>query len=598
MAQPTDVSRAQIRPALERVLASSEFAGSERSRALLKYLVEEHLAGRADRLKGYTIAVDVFGRDDSFDPGSDSIVRVQAGALRRSLEHYYLTEGRSDPVVISVPIGSYAPLFKSNPNAAGARAASSGMGGSWQLAAVNARAAVLGFGALSVLLAASVMMLGWSETGFDRSRSRPHGGHERPAAGRIGPKIAVLRFFNSNQGREHAYFADGITQQIAQDLARFHDLIVLTVDATTEIRGSASHVKRLAGTLGVDYLLDGTVLRSALATRVTARLHERRTGTLIWTDDFERKLTADRLLEDMAHVSGLIVSRIGLANGVINRRETAVHLYHDNTRANAKPPGPRECVLEYYAYERGDMRHTHASVRRCLKRTVASHPAYAIAWAYLAGMYIEQMNAGLDGGAKDDVLLTKAGAAAERAVQLDPTQARMHKHLAMVRLHQGRVDQAKRRLMRAVALNPNDADVLAATSVVFVFTGDLDFGEPLIRKAIRMNPGFPPWYNLPLAVFHYQRKEYGKALERARAYSRENNLLSFVLMIAAAGQLGRPDQASETIRKLRSEFPDFGQDPRALLKRWRLGEELIDRYMEGLRKAGLKIAPKGTAPRS
>lgn len=75
------------------------------------YVVEEALSGRADRIKAYEIATTVFGRNESFDPQLDSIVRIEAGRLRRSLEHYYLTDGRGSEVRIDIPRGGYAPTF-------------------------------------------------------------------------------------------------------------------------------------------------------------------------------------------------------------------------------------------------------------------------------------------------------------------------------------------------------------------------------------------------------------------------------------------------------------------------------------------------------
>ena len=72
------------------------------------------LAGAGNRIKAYTIATDALGRDARFDPQADPIVRVEAGRLRRTLEHYYATEGRGDPIVIELPSGSYVPVFRPN----------------------------------------------------------------------------------------------------------------------------------------------------------------------------------------------------------------------------------------------------------------------------------------------------------------------------------------------------------------------------------------------------------------------------------------------------------------------------------------------------
>ena len=95
------------------MLASPHFDASERNRDFLTYVVETTLAGHADRIKAYTIATEVFGRGPKFDPQLDSIVRIEAGRLRRSLERYYLTDGRTSRLRIDIPRGGYAPNFVS-----------------------------------------------------------------------------------------------------------------------------------------------------------------------------------------------------------------------------------------------------------------------------------------------------------------------------------------------------------------------------------------------------------------------------------------------------------------------------------------------------
>ena len=103
---------ATVLAALARVLASGAFRASARRKRLLGYLVEETVAGRADRLRPYAIAVDALGCDETFDPQADPIVRLEVGRLRRDLEHYYLTAGRDDPVRITIPKGGSAPAFE------------------------------------------------------------------------------------------------------------------------------------------------------------------------------------------------------------------------------------------------------------------------------------------------------------------------------------------------------------------------------------------------------------------------------------------------------------------------------------------------------
>src|SRR5215472_4751843 len=105
------VSSDVVRSILEKVLASSLFQSASRSRALLKFIIEEHAAGRLDRLKEYTIGAEALGRGDSFDPRTDPIVRAEVSRLRGRLERYYATEGQADPLEIALPKGAYVPEF-------------------------------------------------------------------------------------------------------------------------------------------------------------------------------------------------------------------------------------------------------------------------------------------------------------------------------------------------------------------------------------------------------------------------------------------------------------------------------------------------------
>ena len=88
------LSVAVIRDQLGCILASPEFEATDRMRDFLRFVVQEKLAGRAQSLKAYTIAIAVFDRDEDFNGTNDPIVRIQAGRLRRALERYYLTAGK------------------------------------------------------------------------------------------------------------------------------------------------------------------------------------------------------------------------------------------------------------------------------------------------------------------------------------------------------------------------------------------------------------------------------------------------------------------------------------------------------------------------
>src|SRR5579872_2782548 len=98
---------------LERVLASSGFSRNERLSRFLRFVVEQHLAGRDAEIKESLIAVAVLGRSPDHDPKQDSVVRTEAARLRVRLSEYYLGDGKDDPLVIEMPKGGYVPAFRS-----------------------------------------------------------------------------------------------------------------------------------------------------------------------------------------------------------------------------------------------------------------------------------------------------------------------------------------------------------------------------------------------------------------------------------------------------------------------------------------------------
>ncbi len=96
------------------MLSSPDFKATPQQTALLRYVVNQTLAGRASRIKGYTVATEVLGRGSDFNQSIDPIVSIQAAQLRRALAHYYLAAGKHDPVHIEIPKGTYVPVFRTH----------------------------------------------------------------------------------------------------------------------------------------------------------------------------------------------------------------------------------------------------------------------------------------------------------------------------------------------------------------------------------------------------------------------------------------------------------------------------------------------------
>src|SRR5581483_11456699 len=108
----SDAEEQAVRDELSRILASVPFRQSQRRQRFLKHIVNETLAGRSERLTGYHLALEIFGRPATFDPAVDPFVRIEAARLREKLREYYDTEGQHDPIRIQLPKGTYTPQIE------------------------------------------------------------------------------------------------------------------------------------------------------------------------------------------------------------------------------------------------------------------------------------------------------------------------------------------------------------------------------------------------------------------------------------------------------------------------------------------------------
>ena len=281
-AQPSpDEVRAQMR----RILADPTLQAGPARRELLRFVVEETLAGHADRLKGFTIALAVFGRTDDFDPQTDPVVRVEARRLRRDLDSYYVTAGKGDPLVISIPKGGYVPHFERREVDAAPDAPPPGNASPRR----NRLAIALIAGAFVAVLGVGLL--------DSKSRTSSDGNEGASTALPRGPKIAVLPFLSLSEDPEQAYFAQGITDQIVTDLARFKALFVLSLQSTTRYRGQSADPQRLRQELGIDYLLTGSVRRDADQIRLSTRLVDTGSGQIIWSETYGNELTPSNVFK-------------------------------------------------------------------------------------------------------------------------------------------------------------------------------------------------------------------------------------------------------------------------------------------------------------
>jgi adenylate cyclase len=229
-------SAEDVRAQLDRLVASPDFDVPARARRFLRYIVEETLAGRSDRIKAYSVGTEVFERDANFDAQSDPVVRIEAGRLRRALEHYYLVPGLSDPVIIDVPKGAYVPHFtlRTVPGVEAVETMDPPAPATLLPPPPDAPSrsrSALWLGLAALPLAAVLSGFAWWGT----SHWIPQPPAQSSAMTPSGPTLVVMPFANLDESRETKIYAQGLTEEILSQLARFKELSVLGRETSRSI---------------------------------------------------------------------------------------------------------------------------------------------------------------------------------------------------------------------------------------------------------------------------------------------------------------------------------------------------------------------------
>jgi adenylate cyclase len=566
----------EIRAQMRRILAEPTLQASPARRELLRFVVEETLAGRADRLKGFTIALAVFDRKDDFDPQTDPVVRVEARRLRRDLDGYYVTAGKRDPVVISIPKGGYVPHFEGRdldpapdaPPKADARPRRSRL-------------------AIALLAGAFLGVFGWLGAGQLDSKLWPSSGGSEgaPTALPRGPKIAVLPFANLSRDPEQTYFAEGITDQIVTDLARFKALFVLSTQSTAKYQDQSVDPRQLKRELGIDYLLTGSVRRDEGQIRLSTRLVDAESGEIVWSDSYSDELTPSNVFEIQDDVSQQVSAVVASNYGVIAEA--------GQTEARSQPPtslAAYDCVLRYYHYQRSFDRQEHAGVRACLERAVELDPDYADAWAVLANVYAQEYRFGYNPRPQLYNARERSLAAANRAVELEPRNPTAQLMLANALFDRHDLVGFKAAGEQAIALNPNDPEPLVHFGLRLVYMGEWQRGLAFVTKAIALNPDHPEWYRDPIIFYDYQTGDYQRALVEAQK-QKVRRPWRFLFSAMILGQLGRGEEAQPAIKAALELKPDVRERLWDMARVWNVPDPQIEHMADGLRKAGLAIAP-------
>ena len=400
-----------------------------------------------------------------------------------------------------------------------------------------------------------------------------------------GPSVAVLQFANMSGEPSDAYFSDGLTEDIITALSRFSNLFVFARESTRQFRGESADPQEVGRKLGARYVLAGSVRRSKDHLRVITKLLDAKNGGQLWSESYDRDLTAANVFAVQDGITERVVGLIGSPEAPLLKPKIKEGL-------RAKRPDSLEayeCVLlSIWIYD-DFLAKAHARARDCLERAVRLDPDYSLAWAHLGQMYFEEYKYGYNSRPEP---VERALAAAQKALELDQQDQHAHYVLALIAYVRERsFDSFYSAAEQAIALNPNNAFVLADLGTWVAYSGQWDRGKALVEKAMKLNPLHQRWLHMSFFLDHYRKGEYREALALALKMNLPNNEGIQVGLAAAYGQLGEAEKAKATLEQIRATQPGFADDPRRWFARRRIPDELVESLMGGLRKAGLAVPP-------
>ena len=326
------------------------------------------------------------------------------------------------------------------------------------------------------------------------------GGSAQPS----GNSVAVLPFENLSGDADQAYFSDGLSEEVRATLARNIMLLVMAETSSGKFRDRKDDAKTIAATLGVAFLLDGSVRRSGEVVRVAADLIDGATGFSRWSRTF------DRSMRDIFAVQSEIADAVASA------------LAAQVTAADAPvSSGGTTNIAAYDDYLRGralyDLSSDEAAERAALARfdaAIAADPGYAAAHAARARSLTAIANQYGEVGQQEEYYAA-AIVSAQRAIALAPRFADAHSTLGLV-LFQGRLDAhaAREPFENSRRLGPGDANVLARYSLYSARIGRKNEAADAMRRALVLDP-LNPLIHRAAGAIQYAARNYAKSIPPA-----------------------------------------------------------------------------------
>lgn len=399
------------------------------------------------------------------------------------------------------------------------------------------------------------------------------------AAAHDGHSIVVLPFVNMSGDPGNEYFSDGISEEVLNLLTQIPNLRVISHTSAFSYKDKNVNIPTIAAQLEVAHVLEGSVRKSGTHVRIAAKLIDARTDTQLWSETYDRDLTAANVFAIQTEIATTVAD------------EMMARITPEKERLIRSVPTENLAALEAYLQGKHLMRRrttdATAAAQESFEQAVDLDPGMALAWVGLARNYMLQI---FNSGESNEIMLEKAEAAIRRALELEDQSGDAHAALGRLLQQRGDTVAAEMALKRAIELSPNNVDVYHAYGLFLDFTGrapeaveyirrakELDPRSPLeivayggimerlgrfdealqhFEKSVEIDPMFAPGFRL---TGHLEWRVYGRLDKAIAAYAKSNDLDPLRIVVPAAiawvyldlGDLGMAESWSQHTREMR-----------------------------------------------
>jgi adenylate cyclase len=515
----------KIEEQLHRILDSPEFNAAKQQRSFFEFVVKETLSGRAQEIKGYTIATCVFGRSDGFDQNSDPIVSVQANRLRRALERYYLVAGKTDPIRIDIPKGTYVPTF-------------------CEQLSVTPDTTVFDSKSPVEILEGS-----W-------------------------PSVVVRPFENLTEDPALNHWSIGLSTDLATEITRYQEIRVLMFGPEGDRKRASDTVAR--------FIVNGNVQKDKTSIKVTVNLVDTKTSMQIWGNSYTSDLETAQMISFQEEVAKAIAGKMSCEDGIVSKT-----LSIESRNKHPSDLKTYEAILRYYEYDQTFTPESFLRAMEALTLAADREPECGQVWSMLGRLHAVIYSLELPG--YEATSIKKAVGFAEKGVLLNPDNQRSRAILGFVRMLDNEIPGALAEAEQALNLNPNSLFFLDGIGYLMTLLGEWKRGPALIRKAMALNPYHKPIVHHALWLDCFRQEEYKSAHLETQAFRSPLLFWDPLLKAATLGLLGRYEEAKHFVKNLLELKPDFSERGRILIKHYIKFEDIVERVVEGLHRVGLSI---------